>query len=173
MQAITSLINTIFDLGATAILPIMITILGVFIKMKFDKAVKAGITVGIGFIGLTLVVNLLSTSLSPAIEYYASIGSGYTIVDVGWPAVGAAAFAVPFAAIAILLIMVVNLVLIRLRLTQTMNVDIWNFMHYLIPGALAYFLFDSFILGLSITLIISVIALYMADKTADKWEEYF
>lgn len=173
MEQLTLFINKIFELGATAILPIMITILGVFFKMKFDKALKAGLTVGVGFIGLTLIVNLLSTSLEPAIAYYSALGTGYTIVDVGWPAVGAAAWAVPFAALAIPLIMVVNLVMVRFQLTKTMNVDVWNFMHFLIPGALAYFLFDSFALGLIVTLLMSVLALIIADKTAPMWEEYF
>ncbi|MFG5630122.1 PTS transporter subunit IIC, partial [Enterococcus faecalis] len=49
-------------------LPIIITILGLVFRMKLGDAIKAGLTVGVGFIGLTLVVGLLNDSLSPAVE---------------------------------------------------------------------------------------------------------
>ncbi len=54
--------------------------------MKPGAAIKSGITVGIGFIGLGLVVGLLNSSLQPAIEYYSKVGSGFTVADIGWPA---------------------------------------------------------------------------------------
>ncbi|MFH4280664.1 PTS transporter subunit IIC, partial [Acinetobacter baumannii] len=79
-------------------------------------AIKSGITVGIGFIGLGLVVNLLSTSLQPAIAYYSKLGSGFTVADIGWPAVGAAAWVAPFAALVVPVGIILNLLLVRLKL---------------------------------------------------------
>ncbi|MBS4210475.1 PTS transporter subunit IIC [Bacillus sp. FJAT-50079] len=173
MDAIFNIVKSITDLGATAILPIIIAILGLVFRMKIGNAIKSGLLVGVGFLGLTLVVGLLNSSLEPAIEYYAKIGSGFTIADVGWPAVGAASWVAPFAALAIPLGLLINLALVRLKWTNTLNVDIWNYMHFLIPGALAYFLFDSFWLGLIITLAMSVIALFVGDLIAKKWQDYF
>ncbi|WP_373818233.1 PTS transporter subunit IIC [Glaesserella sp.] len=173
MDTITQIIQTIFNLGASAILPIVIALLGIFFRMKVGEAIRSGLMVGVGFIGLTLVVQLLSKSLEPAVTHYADLGSGYTIIDVGWPAVGAASWVAPFAALSIPLGFALNLLLIRFKLTKTMNVDIWNYMHFLIPGALAYFLFDSFWLGLGITLAMSVLALFIGDLIAKRWQEYF
>lgn len=98
--------------------------------MKIGAAIKSGITVGIGFIGLGTVVGLLNTSLHPAIEYYSKVGSGFTVADIGWPAVGAAAWVAPFAAMVIPIGIILNLILVRLKLTKTLNVDIWNYMHF-------------------------------------------
>lgn len=173
MDVLYNIFKTITDMGATAILPIIITVLGLAFRMKIGNAIKSGLLVGVGFLGLTLVVGLLNTSLKPAVDYYAEIGSGFTIADIGWPAVGAASWVAPFAALAIPLGMFINLALVRLKWTKTLNVDIWNYMHFLIPGALAYFLFDSFWLGLIITLIMSVIALFIGDLIAKKWQDYF
>jgi PTS system galactitol-specific IIC component len=173
MDAIFNFVISITDMGATAILPIIITILGLVFRMKIGNAIKSGLLVGVGFLGLTLVVNLLNSSLKPAIDYYAEIGSGFTIADIGWPAVGAASWVAPFAALAIPLGLIINLILVRLKWTKTLNVDIWNYMHFLIPGALAYFLFDSFWLGLIVTLVMSVIALFIGDLIASKWQDYF
>lgn len=173
MDAIYNIVKPIMDLGATAILPIIIAVLGIVFRMKIGNAIKSGLLVGVGFLGLTLVVDLLNTSLKPAIDYYAKLGSGFTIADIGWPAVGAASWVAPFAALAIPLGLLLNLALVRMKWTKTLNVDIWNYMHFLIPGALAYFLFDSFWLGLAVTLIMSVIALFVGDLIAKRWQDYF
>ena len=70
MDKLIEIVQTITGMGASAILPIIITIIGLVFRMKLGDAIKAGLTVGVGFIGLTLVVGLLNTSLDPAVEYY-------------------------------------------------------------------------------------------------------
>ncbi|MHA3940735.1 PTS transporter subunit IIC, partial [Salmonella enterica subsp. enterica serovar Infantis] len=161
MEMLKSIMFTITSMGATAILPLVIFLLGLVFRMKVGAAIKSGITVGIGFIGLGLVVGLLNTALQPAITYYSKIGSGFTVADIGWPAVGAAAWVAPFAAMVIPIGIILNLILVRLKLTKTLNVDIWNYMHFLVPGALAYFVFDSFFLGLGVAVALSVAALFI------------
>ena len=173
MNLLFGIVQSIMAMGASAILPIIITILGLVFRMKLGNAFKSGLTVGVGFIGLSLVVRLLNESIQPAVDYYFKLGSGYTIIDIGWPAVGAASWMAPFAALAIPLGLVINLVFVRFKLTKTMNVDIWNYMHFLIPGAMTYFLFKSFFLGLAVTLLMSIFALFLGDLLAKKWQDYF
>ncbi len=84
MDTVHNIIKSITDMGATAILPIIITVLGLVFRMKIGNAIKSGLLVGVGFLGLTLVVGLLNSSLKPAVDYYAKIGSGFTIADIGW-----------------------------------------------------------------------------------------
>ncbi|WP_368679811.1 PTS transporter subunit IIC (plasmid) [Staphylococcus pseudoxylosus] len=173
MNMLYDFMKGIIDLGPTVMLPIIIFILGLVFRMKIGNAIKSGLLVGVGFMGLQIIVNLLNKSLKPALDYYSKVGSGFTIADIGWPAVGAASWAVPFAALAIPLGMLINILLVRLKWTKTLNVDIWNYMHFLIPGAMVYFLLDSFIWGLIVTLVMSVIALFIGDLMAPKWQEYF
>lgn len=54
MEMLKNLMETITGMGATAILPLVIFILGLVFRMKPGAAIKSGITVGIGFIGLGL-----------------------------------------------------------------------------------------------------------------------
>lgn len=173
MEAVLSVIQNIMDMGASVMLPVVIFILSCVFRMKIGKALKTGLLVGIGFQGLGLVVGLLGTSLQPAIDYYQEMGSGYTTMDVGWAAVGAASWSVPFAAIAILMIVGLNVLFILLKWTTVMNVDIWNYIHFLIPGALAYALFDSFWLGLTVTVGLSIVTLFVAQWFAPRWEAYY
>ena len=65
MDALLDFFQSFINLGAAVMLPFVITILGVFFKMKVGPAAKAGLMVGIGFQGLCLAVNLLITTIKP------------------------------------------------------------------------------------------------------------
>ncbi len=167
------IIKGILDIGAVVMLPIVMLILCLIFRMPFGKSLKAGLMIGIGFSGLSIVINFLMASVNPAITYYRHMGSGFTTVDVGWAAVGAASFGVPFAAPAILLVVLINVAMIVLKWTNVLNVDIWNFIHFLVPGTLAYALTGNFWIGLGTVLVLSVIDLIVAQRVAPKWQEYY
>lgn len=164
----------IMGLGAVVMLPVVMTILALIFRLKLGEALKAGLMIGIGFQGLQLVVDLLMKVIQPAITYYQGLEtSGFTTIDLGWAAVGAAAWSAPFAAPAILLIVLVNVILIVTKKTKVLNVDIWNYIHLLIPGTLVYALSGSAWLGLGVTVGLSVITLVLAEKIAPYWIEYY
>lgn len=167
------IIKGILDIGAVVMLPIVMLILCLIFRMPFGKSLKAGLMIGIGFSGLTIVINFLMATVDPAIQYYRHMGSGFTTVDVGWAAVGAASFGVPFAAPAILLVVLINVAMILLKWTNVLNVDIWNFIHFLVPGTLAYALTGNFWIGLGTVLLLSVIDLFIAQLVAPSWQKYF
>ncbi|WP_027586369.1 PTS transporter subunit IIC [Acidipropionibacterium thoenii] len=167
------IINGILNIGAVVMLPIVMLILCLIFRMPFGKSLKAGLMIGIGFAGLTIVINFLMASVEPAISYYRRMGSGFTTVDVGWAAVGAASFGVPFAAPAILLVVLINVVMILLKWTNVLNVDIWNFIHFLVPGTLAYALTGNPWIGLGTVLVLSVICLLVAQRVAPSWQKYY
>lgn len=87
MDAILSVFSFIQGLGVSVMMPILLTILGCCFGAGFGKSLRAGLTVGIGFIGLNLVINsLLGTTLAPAAsDMVARFGLSLTTVDVGWP----------------------------------------------------------------------------------------
>lgn len=167
-------IQSIMNMGAVVMLPIVMTILGLIFRMKLGRAIKAGLMIGIGFSGLGLVIGLLMATVDPAIQYYKGLDTeGFTTVDVGWAAMGASVWSVPFAALAILLIVLVNLVMILLKWTNVLNVDIWNYIHFLIPGTLAYALSGNFWVGLIVTVGLSVVSLIVGKIIAPHWQKYY
>lgn len=167
-------IQGIMNLGAVVMLPIVMTILGIIFRMKIGKSLKAGLMVGIGFSGLQLVITLLMTTVQPAVNYYKGMNSSrFTTVDVGWAAMGAASWAVPFAAPAILCVVGINVILILLKWVKVLNVDIWNFIHFLVPGTLAYALTGNFWIGLAVAVGLSVITLFVAQRIGPTWQEFY
>lgn len=173
MDQVLSFFQGIINLGASVMLPIVIFLLGLLFRMKPGRAMKSGLLVGIGFQGLNLVVGLMMTAISPVVKYYEQMGTGYTTLDIGFAAVGGAAWTVPFAVFAIPAIIVLNLLFIKLRWTKVMNVDIWNYMQFLIPGAMAYALSGSAVLGFVVTIVLSVTVLFAGQLIAEKWADYF
>lgn len=173
METLLSFFQCFINLGAAVMLPVVIAILGLFFGMKLGQAIKSGLFVGIGFQGLCLAVNLLTTTIQPVMDYYAQMDAGYDVLEIGFAALGGAAWTVPFAVLAIPAIVIINLILVRLKITKVLNVDIWNFMHFLVPGALAYALFGSALLGFCVTVALSVITLFFAQWAAPKWGEFY
>lgn len=69
MDAIIGVFQFIQGLGVSVVMPIVIFIIGCAFRTGVGKSLRAGLTVGVGFIGLNLVINsLLGTSLSPAVQ---------------------------------------------------------------------------------------------------------
>lgn len=168
-----SFFHTISELGAVVLLPIVIALLGLFFRMKIGPAIKSGLMVGIGFQGLVLALNLLMSTISPIIAHYEAMGSGFTTIDVGFAAIGGAAWSIPVVVFCIPVIILINILLIKLKIVKVINIDVWNFIHFMIPGALAIALFDSILIGVIVTISLSVITLFCAQWVAPKWEEYF
>lgn len=173
MEAILGFFQEFINLGAAVLLPVVIAVLGKFFGMKTGHAIKSGLLVGIGFQGLVLAVNLLISSIQPVMDYYKEMGTGYDALEVGFAALGAASWTVPFAILVIPAIILLNLLLVRLKVTKVLNVDIWNFMHFLVPGALAYALSGSAVAGFLTAVGCGVAALFFAQWLAPAWGEFF
>ena len=83
----------IIGLGAAVMMPIIFTILGVCIGIKFGKALKSGLLVGVGFVGLSVVTALLTSSLGDPLKKVTEIyGLSLGIFDMGWPAAASVAY---------------------------------------------------------------------------------
>ncbi|POD87134.1 putative permease IIC component [Lactiplantibacillus plantarum subsp. plantarum] len=120
-------------------LPIMIFIIALIFRVKPAKALRSALTIGIGMVGINLVINLLTTNIGPAAKAMVKrFGFHLTIVDVGWPSAAAGAWAQPISSILIPILLVVNIILIMLKVTKTLDIDIWNYWHMVAAGSVAY-----------------------------------
>jgi hypothetical protein len=83
MQAFVHFLRGFLDLGATVILPAAIFILGLFFGQKPGKAFRSGLTIGVAFVGIFLVVDLLTQNLGPAAQSMVDRLAGYIIDCLG------------------------------------------------------------------------------------------
>lgn len=86
MDAIINVFQFIQGLGVSVVMPVVIFIIGCAFRTGVGQSLRAGLTVGVGFIGLNLVINsLLGTSLSPAVQAMVDrYGLSLSTIDVGW-----------------------------------------------------------------------------------------
>ena len=167
------ILNYIVDLGPQVMMPIIITIFGLILGAKFGKALRAGLTVGVGFIGLNLVIGLLGNSLGPAAQDMVTrLGLNLTVIDVGWPAAAAIAFASRVGALIIPIGLIVNIVMLLTNTTQTLDIDIWDFWHFAFTGALVTGATGSIMYGIIAAVLNMVIIMVIADLTAPGLEKY-
>ena len=175
MESILASIGQLLNnLGSLIVLPIVIALLGLILGMKFTHAVRSGLTLAIAFIGINLTVGVLGENMSTIGSAFAErTGTGLDIIDIGWPAASALAFNTAVGNAIIPLGIVLNIILILLGLTQTLDVDIWNFWHQAFIGAIVTFVTGSFALGLLAAAINVVMALFLADWSAPLIQRYF
>ena len=140
MSIITSAVQYILDLGASAMLPIILTIFGLILGQGFVKSFRAGLTVGVGFIGINLVIGLISSYAGAAAQAMVDrLNLSLNVLDVGWPVAASITWATPIAVLLIPLLFIVNMVMLALNMTKTMDVDIWNYWHLIFAGGVIYY----------------------------------
>ena len=164
----------IIGLGASVMMPIIFTLLGICLKIKPGKALLSGLYVGVGFVGLSVVTGLLTSSLGPALEkvvqhYDLQLG----IFDMGWPAAASVAYNTAVGAFIIPICLAVNVFMLLTRTTRTINIDLWNYWHYAFIGAIVYLTTDVLWYGFAAAIVCYIITLIMADFTAEKFQSYY
>lgn len=174
MQAILNVVQYIVDLGAAVMLPIVIFILGLILKQGIGKSLKSGLTIGVGFIGIGLVVDLLNKNLGPAAQAMAErFNLNLSIIDLGWPGTSPFAWASDMGLIAIPIAIIVNIVMIALNWTKVVNVDIWNIWHMAFTGAIVRVATGNYVFGLIAIAIHAALAYKFGDIYKDVTDDYF
>lgn len=167
MEAIQGVVQFFLDLGASVFLPIVVFVLAVAFGAKPGKAVRSGLMVGVGFVGINVVLGILFDNLGPAANAMVErFGIELSIIDVGWPAAAAIAFGSDIAALIIPAGILLNVVLLLTRVTRTINVDIWNFWHFAFVGAMVQAITGNIWLGLISAMLFAAVILFFADWTA-------
>ena len=172
MQTVLDIIQYIVDLGSYVFVPILMCIIGLIFGLKPFKAIKAGVTVGIGLIGVSIVSTLTADSLSPVInEMVKVLDLNLTAIDVGGSPAAAVGFGSLLGAALIIVILITNIVLVALKLTKTVNVDIYNFWYFAITAGFVQLLTGSYWLAILAGVTHAILGLKVADVMAHRTQE--
>ena len=164
----------VIGLGAAVMMPVIFTVLGVLIGIKFSKALKSGLLVGVGFVGLGVVTALLTSSLGPALKGMTELYHlNLPYFDLGWPAAAAVAYSCAVGAFIIPVCLGVNVLMLVAGCTRTVNIDLWNYWHFAFLGAMVFFATGSLAWAFYAAIVLYVITLCMADFTARGFQSYY
>lgn len=174
LKAVSDAIQYIIDMGASVMLPIVIALISICIGVKVGKAVRSGLMIGVGFVGLSLIVDMMNAELGPAAQGMSErFGLSLSVVDIGWPGASPMTWSSNIATLAIPVAIGVNILMLLLRLTKTVNIDIWNIWHMTFTGAIAYAVTGSFLLGVLGVVLHAAVSYKLGDLWAPLLEDYF
>lgn len=167
-------INYIIGLGASVMLPLVIAILSICVGVKVGKSIRSGLMIGVGFVGLGLIVDMMNAQLGPAAQAMSeNFGLSMSVVDIGWPGASPMTWASSIATVAIPVAIAVNIIMLAFKWTKTVNIDIWNIWHMTFTGAIAYVATGSFLIGLLGVVVHAAIAYKLGDIWAPLMSDYF
>lgn len=93
-------------------------------------------------------------------------GINLPVVDLGWPPLSAITWGSPIAPFVIPLTILINVAMLALNKTRTVDVDMWNYWHFALAGTLVYYSSGSLFFGLLAAAIAAVVVLKLADWSA-------
>lgn len=162
------------EMGTASLLPIAVMVLSICFGVKIGKAIRSGLMIGTGFVGVSLVVNRMNQQLGMAAQEMSErFGLNLRVIDLGWQGASSMAWASGISALAIPLAVLVNLVMLAGKMTRTVNIDIWNVWHMTFTGAIAYAATGNIWIGTAGIIIHAVFAYKLGDLWAGYVETYF
>ncbi|ENY0414937.1 PTS galactitol transporter subunit IIC [Salmonella enterica] len=169
-----TVVQYVLGFGPTVLLPLVLFFLALFFKVKPAKALRSSLIVGIGFVGIYAIFDILTSNVGPAAQAMVErTGISLPVVDLGWPPLAAITWGSPIAPFVIPLTILINVAMLALNKTRTVDVDMWNYWHFALAGTLVYYSTGSFVLGLSAAAIAAIVVLKLADWSAPLVAKYF
>lgn len=173
-MGVGGIVHYIIALGPSVVLPIIIFIIGLIMRLKVGQAFRAGLIIGVGFVGINLVIGLLGNVVGPAAQQMVQhSGVHLNILDVGWPSTAAIAYGATVGALAIPVGLIVDIVMLLLGLTLTLDIDLWNYWHIAFAGALVAIVTRSYADGVFAEVIAMIFILTLADWSQPWVKKYF
>lgn len=163
------------NFGAAIMLPVLIFIVELFLKVPLAKAVKSAIYIGVGLNALISILNPFFLGLMGGAvqDMVTSTGIELPYLDTGWGILSALSYSTSIGAAIIPVGLAVNFLLLKLRLTDTLNLDIWNYWVLAFTGSLIYYQHGNFFQGLAVAVAIEIALLLLADFTAPICQKFF
>lgn len=166
------ILNYILGLGPAIFLPIIMVLIGLMMKMKLKKAIIAGMTLGIAFTSMNVILGFMFETISPvANEFVKNTGIQLNTIDVGWSPMSAIAWAWPYAIMMFPLQIGINILMITLNQTNVLNVDLWNVWGKIFTATMVVAISGNLILGFVAAAIQVIIELKIGEATQKRIQE--
>lgn len=132
--------NFIINLGAPAMMFVIITVLSLVVGVSISKSLEGGLRMAIALTGMSTIITVLTNAFGPALESFVeSTGVELSITDLGWAPLAVITWGSVYTLYFVFICIVVNIVMLLMKRTQTLNVDIFNIWNLSVIGLLTMF----------------------------------
>jgi PTS system galactitol-specific IIC component len=122
MDLLQSVVNYILNLGPSVFVGGIMIIIGLIVKMKAKDAISAGITLGVAFTGMSLLIGFMMGAIGPAATAMVeNTGIALPILDGGWTTLATLAWSWPYAFVMFPVVIGVNIIMLVLNKTNTIK----------------------------------------------------
>ncbi|GMA08750.1 PTS galactitol transporter subunit IIC [Tetragenococcus halophilus subsp. flandriensis] len=172
LETIANIFQYILDLGPSVFVPIIMLTIGLVARMKFKDAFSAALIFGVAFAGINLVVDFMLDNITPAAQAFAkNTGINLTAVDGGWTTGASITWAWRYSFIAFPITIIINLIMLILNWTKTLNVDMWNVWGKAFAAVMVTYISGNIYLAFIVVAIQVVVELKVGDLWAKEIEE--
>lgn len=143
---------------------IVLTVISVIVGVKISRALEGGIKLAISITAIGAVMNILTTSFSQALQAFVErTGIELSITDVGWAPLATITWGSPYTLYFLLVMIIVNIVMLLLNKTDTLDVDIFDIWHLAITGLFAMYMGANLLVTTLLVIFIGVLKIINSD----------
>ena len=175
METIKNILLSITNLPSYVFVLFTFLLLGIIFKVEIKKDIVCSITIGAGVLAITTITQMMVDFVSPVGISLAnnSVGLSNDLIDIGPYAVLSAIVSLPFFVLVYPLCLILNIFLIIIKWTKTINVDFMDLFAVLIPFIPVWILTKNAILVIVLAMIYYAFCLKAADITAPYYQQYY
>ena len=152
-------LQPILDMGGPIVMLVILTLLALAFGVKFSKALEGGIKLAIALTGIGAIIGMLNGAFSESLaKFVANTGIHLTITDVGWAPLATITWGSPWTLYFLLIMLIVNVVMLFMKKTDTLDVDVFNIWHLSITGLLIKWYADNAGVSQSVSLLVATLA---------------
>lgn len=168
MDFIIDIANKIFqpliDLGAAPMMAIVLTLIALLFKVKPSRALEGGLKLGIAITGIGAIIDMLTSAFSGAMEDFVELtGLSLNITDVGWAPLATITWGSPYTLYFLLILVIVNVIMLIWKKTNTLDVDIFDVWHLAFVGLFSIWAGANLLIATVLVTFIGVLKIINAD----------
>ena len=174
MAATNVIIIKIIEIGPVIIIPSILFLVGFITTRNPLRNLKNSVFIFAGMVGFAILLTLFINFFKPLIDtIILNSPKKFEIIDIGWSASKEIILNSPITLQIIIGVFSLNIIMLLLRFTRTINIDIWNYWIFLLVGSIIFTITEIKWVGVLIALIVAAITLVMADIYAPFIGNYF
>lgn len=153
------------DIITPAVLMMLVlTIISVAVGVKFTKALEGGIRLAVSITAIGAIMGILTGGFADALQAFVErTGIELSITDVGWAPLATITWGSPYTLYFLLVMIIVNIVMLFLNKTNTLDVDIFDIWHLAITGLFAMYMGANLVVTTILVIFIGVLKILNSD----------
>ncbi len=167
MESLNHAVMYFLSFKSYVVLPVIIFILAMIFRINFQTAVKSALRIGIGFIGIFMVFDYFVKLITPVVQALIErTGLHFNVLDVGWPPLAGISWGFKLVPVLLILFIGINIIMLVLKLTKAVDIDIWNYWHVILVSVMVYHLTSNVLLTVVVSSIAFILVLKLAEWSA-------